>query len=148
MSDMALLEMLRRRFSVDEYTAVLDDDLHPVEPGSGIVGRLARRGHLPIGYYKDAEKTAATFVEADGVRWALPGDHATVDVDGTIVLRGRGSLSINTGGEKVFSEEVEEVLLAYPAIRDAVVVGAGAAVLLALPWLVVLGILWFLRHIS
>lgn len=112
------------RFSVDEYTAVLDDDLHPVRPGSGIVGRLARRGHLPIGYYKDAEKTAATFVEADGVRWALPGDHATVDVDGTIMLRGRGSLSINTGGEKVFSEEVEEVLLAYPAIRDAVVVGA------------------------
>ncbi len=112
------------RFSVDEFTAVLDDDLHPVRPGSGIVGRLARRGHLPIGYYKDADKTAATFIEADGVRWALSGDHATVDADGTIVLRGRGSLSINTGGEKVFSEEVEEVLLADPAIRDAVVVGA------------------------
>jgi acyl-CoA synthetase (AMP-forming)/AMP-acid ligase II len=111
------------RFAVDERTAVLDDDLQPVLPGSGIVGRLARRGHLPVGYHKDPEKTAATFVEANGVRWALPGDHATVDVDGSIALQGRGSSSINTGGEKVFAEEVEEVLLAHPAIQDALVVG-------------------------
>jgi acyl-CoA synthetase (AMP-forming)/AMP-acid ligase II len=111
------------RFTVDEHTAVLDDNLQPVGPGSGIVGHLARRGHLPIGYHKDPEKTAATFVEVNGVRWALPGDHATVEADGTIVLHGRASLTINTGGEKVFPEEVEEVLLAHPAIQDAVVVG-------------------------
>jgi acyl-CoA synthetase (AMP-forming)/AMP-acid ligase II len=111
------------RFVVDDCTAVLDDDLRPVTPGSGVVGHLARRGHLPIGYHKDPEKTAATFVEVGGVRWALPGDHATVDTDGTIALQGRGSSSINTGGEKVFAEEVEEVLLGHPAVRDALVVG-------------------------
>lgn len=113
----------RARFRVDEHTAVLDDDLQPVTPGSGVVGHLARRGRLPIGYHKDPEKTAATFVEANGVRWALPGDYATVDADETIVLHGRGSMTINTGGEKVFPEEVEEVLLAHPAVQDALVVG-------------------------
>ena len=111
------------RFAVDDCTAVLDDNLRPVTPGSGVVGHLARRGHLPIGYHNDPEKTAATFVEVSGVRWALPGDHATVDADGTIALQGRGSSSINTGGEKVFAEEVEEVLLGHPAIQDALVVG-------------------------
>ena len=111
------------RFAVDECTAVLDDDLRPVTPGSGVVGHLARRGHLPVGYHKDPEKTAATFVEVDGVRWAMPGDHASVDADGTIALQGRGSSSINTGGEKVFAEEVEEVLLGHPAIQDVLVVG-------------------------
>jgi len=111
------------RFVVDECTAVLDEDLRPVTPGSGVVGILARRGHIPIGYHGDPERTATTFVEVNGVRWALPGDHATVEADGTIVLLGRGSQTINTGGEKVFPEEVEEVLLAHPGVRDVIVIG-------------------------
>jgi acyl-CoA synthetase (AMP-forming)/AMP-acid ligase II len=111
------------RFSVNAQTTVLDDGLKPVEPGSGVIGRLARRGHIPLGYYNDAEKTAATFAEVDGVRWVLPGDMATIDADGTVVLLGRGSVSINTGGEKVYPEEVESILKAHPAIFDAVVVG-------------------------
>ena len=111
------------RFTVDNSTAVLDDEMRPVEPGSGAVGRLARRGHVPLGYHKDEAKTKATFVEADGVRWVLPGDMATVEEDGTVVLLGRGSGSINTGGEKVFPEEVEAVLKGHPAVYDALVVG-------------------------
>jgi 3-oxocholest-4-en-26-oate---CoA ligase len=111
------------RFTVDERTAVLDDDFQPVAPGSGVVGRLARRGHVPLGYYKDEEKTASTIVESNGVRWVLPGDMAQVDDDGTIVLIGRGSVSINTGGEKVYPDEVESVLKDHPDVFDAVVVG-------------------------
>jgi 3-oxocholest-4-en-26-oate---CoA ligase len=110
-------------FTVDDRTAVLDDDLKPVEPGSGVIGRLARRGRLPIGYYNDPEKTAATFVEVDGERWAMSGDFAHVEPDGSIVLHGRGSLAINTGGEKVFPEEVEATLLAHPGVQDTLVVG-------------------------
>jgi acyl-CoA synthetase (AMP-forming)/AMP-acid ligase II len=113
----------RPRFTVNEQTTVLDEDLLPVAPGSGTIGRLARRGHIPLGYYKDESKTASTFVEVDGVRWVLPGDMATVEEDGTVLLLGRGSVSINTGGEKVFPEEVEAVLKSHPAIFDAVVVG-------------------------
>jgi acyl-CoA synthetase (AMP-forming)/AMP-acid ligase II len=95
-----------------------------VAPGSDVVGRLARRGHIPLGYYKDDAKTAATFVTAaDGARWVVPGDSAMVEADGTITLLGRGSVCINTGGEKVFPEEVEEVLKTHPAVTDAVVVG-------------------------
>jgi acyl-CoA synthetase (AMP-forming)/AMP-acid ligase II len=111
------------RFSMDDYTTVLDDDLRPVEPGSGVVGRLARRGRVPLGYYKDEAKSAATFPVVDGVRWAVPGDLATVEADGTITVFGRGSVSINTGGEKVHPEEVEAALKAHPAVFDAVVVG-------------------------
>ncbi|MCC6847729.1 MAG: acyl-CoA synthetase [Deltaproteobacteria bacterium] len=111
-------------FRVNEQTAVLDDRLRPVEPGSGVIGRLARRGHIPIGYYNDPEKTAATFVEVDGVRWVLPGDLATVEADGAVTLLGRGSTSINSGGEKVFPEEVESALKAHPAVFDVVVAGA------------------------
>lgn len=110
-------------FTMDAMTTVLDDDLRPLEPGDGRTGQLARRGHIPLGYYNDPEKTAATFVEKDGVRWVLPGDMASIEADGSIVLRGRGSVSINTGGEKVFAEEVETVLVAYPAVDDVVVVG-------------------------
>jgi acyl-CoA synthetase (AMP-forming)/AMP-acid ligase II len=94
-----------------------------VAPGSGEIGRFARRGRIPLGYYKDEEKTAATFVERDGVRWVLPGDLASVDADGTIVIHGRGSVSINTGGEKVFPEEVESALVAHPGVQDVLVVG-------------------------
>jgi 3-oxocholest-4-en-26-oate---CoA ligase len=111
------------RFTVNDQTAVLDDELRPVQPGSATIGRLARRGFIPLRYYNDPEKTAATFVEVDGVRWVLPGDMATVEEDGTVVLLGRGSVSINTGGEKVYPEEVEIVLKAHPAVADAVVVG-------------------------
>ncbi len=110
-------------FKMDERMAVLDDDLEPVEPGSGAVGRLARRGRIPIGYYNDPQKTAETFVEKDGVRWVLPGDLASVEADGEVILHGRGSTSINTGGEKVFPEEVESALLDHPAIADILVVG-------------------------
>ena len=111
------------KFTVGEHTAVLDDDLRPVAPGSRVIGHLARRGHVPIGYYKDPQKSAALMVEVDGVRWALTGDAATVDEDGTVVLLGRGSVSINTGGEKVYPEEVEAVVKDHPAVYDAVVVG-------------------------
>jgi acyl-CoA synthetase (AMP-forming)/AMP-acid ligase II len=111
------------RFTMDAQTTVLDDDLRPVEPGSGVVGRLARRGRVPLGYYKDPAKTAATFPVVDGERWAVPGDLATVEDDGTITIFGRGSVSINTGGEKVHPEEVESALKGHPAVFDAVVVG-------------------------
>ena len=110
-------------FTVNEQTAVLDDDGNPVTPGSGVPGRLARRGHIPLRYHKDPEKTAKTFLEAGGVRWVLPGDMATVEDDGTITLLGRGSLTINTGGEKVFPDEVEAPLKEHAAVADAVVVG-------------------------
>jgi acyl-CoA synthetase (AMP-forming)/AMP-acid ligase II len=112
------------RFPIDASTAVLDRDLRPVRPGSGVVGVLARRGHLPLGYYRDEEKTKATFVEVDGIRWVLPGDMATLEEDGTITLLGRGSTSINTGGEKVFPEEVEKALVDHPGVADVLVVGA------------------------
>jgi acyl-CoA synthetase (AMP-forming)/AMP-acid ligase II len=111
------------RFTMGEHTTVLDDDLRPVTPGSGVVGRLARRGHIPLGYWRDEAKTAATFCEVDGTRWVIPGDHAVVEPDGTITLLGRGSVSINTGGEKVFPEEVEAALKAHDDVFDAVVVG-------------------------
>ena len=112
------------RFVMNEWTTVLDDDLRPVEPGSGVVGLVARRGHIPLGYHKDEAKTAATFVtDPDGVRWALPGDHGLVEDDGTITLLGRGSGCINTGGEKVYPEEVEAALKSHPDVFDAVVVG-------------------------
>jgi acyl-CoA synthetase (AMP-forming)/AMP-acid ligase II len=102
---------------------VLDADLEPVRPDSGVVGHLARGGHVPIGYLGDPAKSATTFVEHRGQRWALPGDLATVQADGTIVVLGRGSLCINTGGEKVFPDEVEAVLKDHPDVGDAIVVG-------------------------
>ena len=106
-----------------DATIVVDEHLRPVVPGSGDVGRLATSGRVPLGYYNDAKKTAETFVEIDGKRWALPGDMATVEADGSIRLLGRGSLCINTGGEKVYPEEVESVLKSHPLVADAVVVG-------------------------
>ncbi len=110
------------RFTVTSDTTVLDDDLRPV--GVGDIGRLARRGHVPIGYWNDDAKTASTFpVDADGVRWSIPGDLARLEDDGTITLLGRGSTCINTGGEKVHPEEVAAALKEHPAIADAVVVG-------------------------
>ena len=110
-------------FAPKPETIVVDDDLNPLPAGHGLVGRLATRGRVPLEYYKDPERSARTFVEIDGQRYALPGDRATVDVDGTIHLLGRGSACINTGGEKVYPEEVEAVLVAHPTIADALVVG-------------------------
>ncbi len=110
-------------FRLGENTIVISDDGLRVEPGSGVIGRVAVGGYQPIGYYKDPEKTAATFIEFEGRRYSCPGDYATVEADGTLTLLGRGSVVINTAGEKVFPEEVEEVLKTYPGVRDAVVVG-------------------------
>jgi len=112
------------RFTMNETTSVLDDEGRPVEPGSGQVGKLARCGHIPLGYYKDEDKTAATFlVDPDGKRWVIPGDSATISADGVLELLGRGSVCINTGGEKVYPEEVEAALKAHPDVFDAVVIG-------------------------
>jgi acyl-CoA synthetase (AMP-forming)/AMP-acid ligase II len=111
------------RFAMNNETMVVDDDLQPVAAGSGVIGKVARCGHVPLGYYNDPEKTAATFFERDGLRWVVPGDMAEVEADGTIRVYGRGSVSINSGGEKIFPEEVEAALKAHPAVFDAVVVG-------------------------
>jgi acyl-CoA synthetase (AMP-forming)/AMP-acid ligase II len=104
-------------------TIVVGPDGDEVEPGSGVVGQVLAGGRLPLGYYNDPERTAAVFVERDGERWLVTGDMATVEADGSIALLGRGSGTINTGGEKVFPEEVEGVLKAHPAVYDCVVVG-------------------------
>ncbi|MGI5205958.1 acyl-CoA synthetase [Spirillospora sp. CA-108201] len=110
------------RFMMKPGITVLDDDLNVVRPGE--IGRLARSGRIPLGYYNDPAKTASTFfTAADGTRWSVPGDFASLEEDGTITLLGRGSLVINTGGEKVYPEEVEVALKAHPAVEDAVVVG-------------------------
>jgi acyl-CoA synthetase (AMP-forming)/AMP-acid ligase II len=111
------------RFALGPNCAVFTEDGRRVEPGSGEAGLAAVGGHIPLGYYKDPEKTARTFPVIDGRRWSMPGDWATVDADGTLTLLGRGSQCINTGGEKVFPEEVEEALKRHPAVRDAAVVG-------------------------
>jgi 3-oxocholest-4-en-26-oate---CoA ligase len=111
------------RFTVTDTTTVFDDTLTPVTPGSGTVGRVARRGHIALGYHKDPEKTAQTFIEIGGTRWVLTGDMATVDPDGTLLFLGRGSICINSGGEKIYPEEVEAALKSHPAITDAVVAG-------------------------
>jgi len=110
-------------FSLGAGAKVITDDGQEVAPGSGERGRVAVPGHQPIGYYKDPEKSAATFITFEGVRYSMPGDYATVEADGTITLLGRGSVCINTGGEKVFPEEVEEILKTHPEVHDAVVVG-------------------------
>lgn len=111
-------------FSLGADCAVFDEDNRRVEPGSGVRGRVAIGGHIPLGYYKDPEKTASAFPIIEGHRWSMPGDWAEVNADGTLHLLGRGSQCINTGGEKVFPEEVEEALKRHPAVRDAAVAGA------------------------
>ena len=111
------------RLAADRSNVVLDDDLRPVEPGSGVIGRLATGGNVPFGYWRDPEKSATTFVEVDGGRYSVPGDLAMVEEDGSIVVLGRGSMVINSGGEKVFPEEVEAAVKSHPAVFDAVAVG-------------------------
>ncbi|MBV8161123.1 MAG: AMP-binding protein [Acidimicrobiia bacterium] len=111
------------RFNARPETTVLDDALQPVAPGSGRVGRLAVRGRVPLGYHNDPDRSARTFIEIDGVRWTHTGDMATIEADGSIRLLGRGSQCINTGGEKVYPEEVEAVVKTHPRVADALVVG-------------------------
>jgi 3-oxocholest-4-en-26-oate---CoA ligase len=112
------------RFAVNQRVRVLrESDGHDVEPGAEEIGLLAVGGRIPIGYYKDPEKTAQTFKRVDGQRYSIPGDYATVDLDGSIRLLGRGSACINTGGEKVYPEEVELLLRSHPSVFDCIVVG-------------------------
>ena len=111
----------RARLTHSGNVQVLDEHLRPVRPGG--TGRIAKSGHVPLGYYGDEPATRATFPVIDGVRWALLGDLGRVEEDGSIVVLGRGSTCINTGGEKVFPEEVEQALKAHPAVLDAVVAG-------------------------
>lgn len=110
-------------FKIGEKVQVLTEHGKPIQPGSGERGMLARTGPIPMGYYKDPAKSAETFREYDGVRYSIPGDFATVDHDGNIELLGRGSACINSGGEKIFPEEVEEVLKRHADVEDAAVVG-------------------------
>ncbi len=110
-------------FAAKENVRVLTDDGRDVVPGSGEDGVLAVAGRLPLGYLNDPDATARMFREIDGVRYATPGDRALVDADGRIELLGRGSACINTGGEKVYPEEVEQVLRAHAVVSDAAVVG-------------------------
>jgi acyl-CoA synthetase (AMP-forming)/AMP-acid ligase II len=100
---------------------VLDEFDRPVGPAG--VGRLARGGHVPLGYYKDPVKTAKMLVEVDGKRYAVPGDFARVEEDGSVTLLGRGNTCVNTGGEKVYPEEVEGALKSHPDVFDALVIG-------------------------
>ncbi|CAN5327197.1 acyl-CoA synthetase [soil metagenome] len=111
------------RVTIDKNTAVLDEDGNPVVPGSGVRGVIAKRGHIPVGYFKDEKKTAETFKTFHGVRYAIPGDFAEVDADGSVTMLGRGSVSINSGGEKIYPEEVEAALKGHPDVFDALVVG-------------------------
>ena len=105
-------------------TVVFDEELKPVVPGSGVIGKIARSGDIPVGYYNDPVKTAEVFITVEGTRFTMPGDFATIEEDGTITLLGRGSVSINSGGEKIFPEEVESAVRAHPDVLDAIVVGA------------------------
>ena len=111
------------KFMIGEDCKVFTEDHTEVEPGSGERGFIARRGPIPLGYYKDPEKTAKTFPTIAGVRYSIPGDWCIVEADGTLTLLGRGSACINTAGEKVYPEEVEEALKTHASVEDALVVG-------------------------
>ncbi|MCU1500859.1 MAG: CoA synthetase, long-chain fatty acid:CoA ligase [Ilumatobacteraceae bacterium] len=111
------------RFALGPTCAVFTEDDRRVEPGSSERGMVGIGGFIPVGYYKDEVKSAQTFRVIDGQRWSIPGDFAEVNSDGSLHLLGRGSVCINTGGEKVFPEEVEEALKTHPSVRDVVAVG-------------------------
>ena len=111
------------RVTIARNTVVLDEDGNEVVPGSGVRGIIAKRGHIPVGYFKDEKKTAETFKTINGVRYAIPGDYAQVEEDGSVTMLGRGSVSINSGGEKIYPEEVEAALKGHPDVFDALVVG-------------------------
>src|SRR3984893_13902951 len=109
------------RVTIDHRTVVLDEDGNEVTPGSGVRGFIAKKGNIPVGYYKDEKKTAETFRTINGVRYAIPGDWALVEQDGSVTMLGRGSVSINSGGEKIYPEEVEAALKGHPDVFDAFV---------------------------
>ena len=111
------------KFSINPGVIVVSDDGEEVEPGSKTMGKLGTSGLVPEGYYKDPKNSAETFKEYKGIRYSFPGDYATVDADGTIKLLGRGSNCINTAGEKVYPEEVEEALKRHSNVYDSLVVG-------------------------
>ena len=114
-------------FASGPNAIVIDDDDRPLAPGCGVAGRLAVSGMQPIGYYKDPVKTAQTFKAIAGVRYSVPGDFALIEADGTLTLLGRGSHCINTAGEKVYPEEVEEALKSHASVEDALVIGVNDA---------------------
>jgi acyl-CoA synthetase (AMP-forming)/AMP-acid ligase II len=116
-------EVQTAKFMVGDRCRVFDENDQPVEPGSGRSGIVALGPPNPLGYYKDEEKTAKTFRTIGGVRYSIPGDWCVVEADGSLTLLGRGSACINTAGEKVFPEEVEEALKTHPSVEDALVVG-------------------------
>jgi acyl-coenzyme A synthetase/AMP-(fatty) acid ligase len=116
-------EVQTAKFMIGERCRVFDEDDQPVEPGSGKSGIVALGPPNPLGYYKDEEKTARTFRTIGGVRYSIPGDWCIVEADGSLTLLGRGNACINTAGEKVFPEEVEEALKTHPSVEDALVVG-------------------------
>jgi fatty-acyl-CoA synthase len=111
------------KFELSPFAKVIKEDGTPVTPGSGEMGLICSAALVPVGYYKDPVKSAATFKEFDGVRYSVPGDYATVEADGTITLIGRGSICINSGGEKIYPEEVEEAMKAHAEVYDCLVVG-------------------------
>lgn len=110
-------------FTPSDSVRLIDADGRARKPVEGVRGLLAMSGSLPVGYYKDPEKSASTFMQIDGVRYSVPGDVAEVTADGSLRLLGRGSGCINTGGEKIFPEEVEEVLKLHPSVVDAACIG-------------------------
>jgi len=116
-------EIQTAKFTIGERCKVFDENDQLVEPGSGVSGMVAIMGPNPLGYYKDEVKTERTFRTIDGVRYSIPGDWVTVEADGSLTLLGRGNACINTAGEKVFPEEVEEALKRHPSVEDALVVG-------------------------
>jgi len=111
------------KFTIGDRCKVFTEDHREVAPGSGEKGYVARSGPIPVGYYKDPEKTARTFPTINGVRYSIPGDWCIVEADGTLTLLGRGSACINSAGEKIYPEEVEEALKTHPDVEDALVVG-------------------------
>jgi fatty-acyl-CoA synthase len=117
------VEVQTAKFVLGERCKVFDENDNPVEPGSGVPGLVAIGPPNPVGYYKDDEKTARTFRVIGGVRYSIPGDWCVVEADGTLTLLGRGNACINTAGEKVFPEEVEEALKTHPSVEDALVIG-------------------------
>ena len=117
------METTTAKFAIGDNCKVFTEDDREVMPGSGEPGYIARGGHIPLGYFKDEEKSAKTFKTIDGERYSIPGDWCTVEADGTLTLLGRGSVCINSAGEKIYPEEVEEVIKSIDGIRDALVVG-------------------------
>jgi len=116
-------EVQTAKFVIGERCKVFDEDDNEVAPGSGVAGMVAIKGPNPLGYYKDEAKTARTFRTIGGERYSIPGDWVVVETDGSLTLLGRGNACINTAGEKVFPEEVEEALKTHPSVEDALVVG-------------------------